>query len=497
MKNARVIQHLKELSPGELRRFEVFVTSPYFNQNPKLISLIDWLVKLAPEFHEAGLAKEQLHKVMFGDELPFHAQAVHDQCSQLLRLLERFLGYEHFDEEELATFNHQLAAFSQRPLQEHAGRLVKKVQKSQEDFPYRNGHYYYHCFTTEFIKDTIAGTSNNRQIIGSLPQAAMNLDTFYLATRLRLGCEMINRKNLKNTEYQNHFTEHLLHAIHQSESSLLEVPVIAIYYRIFLALTEPDQPQHYQKLVNLLYEHDRLFPRDEAYSMYAYAQNYCIRRINQGDGQYLQAIFSLYQRMLENELILNQGVLAHEHYKNITTVGLRTRQFEWVKDFLDKYRHRLHPDYRLNAYNYNLAVFHYEQQQYREAMKLLNSVNFTDIFYHLSAKSTLLKIYYDLGDGDSLKYQIQAFRALLKRNQKIPRYHVQTHQNLLRWISKLWQVKKKLTRSFDLEELHPKALKVAEELNQAKGVANLRWLKKKAEELVKKTSGQPDKQAAR
>ena len=211
--------------------------------------------------------------------------------------------------------------------------------------------------------------------------------------------------------------------------------------------------------------------------MYAYAQNYYIRQINRGESRYLHEILQLYKQLLANELLLDQGMIAHEHYKNITTVGLRTKAFDWVLEFLEHYRSRLHPDIRENAYTYNLAAYHYERQQYREAMKLLNHVTFTDVFYHLSAKSILLKIYFELRDDDSLRYHFQAFEAFIKRNKQIPGYHTQTHRNLLRFAKKLWRIRRKQDKYGQEADLSRRLADLEDAMNETRAIANSSWLR--------------------
>lgn len=484
MKKPRLIQILEGLNPGELRRFESFVASPYFNQSETSLKLLRYLMGLHPDYPGELLAKARLFRAMYGSGPPFKAQAVHDQMSQLLRLLEQFFSQEHFRQDETEQKLHLLGELSHRRLGDHFGRQWRQVEQEQEEAPHRNSTYFLQRYRSYVYADTVAGQHQTRQIKGRLPEAVQNLDTYYLATRLRLSCEMVNRRNLVNAEYETQFIDQVLQMLSVPGNPYQQVPVIAIYYHIYLTLTEKEADQHYHTLVNLLSQHDHLFPPDEAYSMYAYAQNYCIRKINQGETSFLQEILQLYQRLLENGLLLDQGLLAHEHYKNITTVGLRTRAYTWVRDFLEKYRHKLHPDIRENAYTYNLAAYFYEQQRYRDAMRLLNHVTFTDVFYHLSAKSILLKIYFESEDYDSLKYHQQAFAAFLKRNKQLPRYHIQTHSNLLRLVKKAGRLRQRLQQPEpNRASLQQGLTDIEQDIEQAEGVANLSWLRQKLAQL--------------
>jgi len=483
MKSIRLIEELSYLSPGEFRRFVDFVSSSFFSQNPKLISLVRHLRKASPDFPESLLDKQVLFRVLFGKEVSFSEQKVHDQITQLRRLLEQFLAQLSFERDTSDQSRHMLNTLSQKGMGGAFQRIYKKASRVKEQqLAFNAGHYLFQYQLGE-LADGMAGKAQTRAVKADLGQTISNLDAFYLATRLRVSCELLNRRNVVNAHIQLEPVTPLVEVLSQADDTYLDKPFIAIYNQIYLALSDPKEEVHYHRLKGLLREHAGLFKRKEAYQMYAYAQNYCIRKINGGVGAYLKELFILYQDLLEQDILLDHGQLAHEHYKNIATVGMRLKEFDWVGSFLEKYHSRLHPDHRVNAYTYNLSAFYYEQQQYSEAMKLLNQVEFTDVFYYLSAKSMLLKIFYEMGDGDSLKYQIQAFRAFLKRNKQLPRYHIQNHSNLLKFVNKAWQIHRRVD-DLEEEEIAKRVKSLQEEIKQSQGVSNAAWLRRKVSELI-------------
>jgi hypothetical protein len=66
------------------------------------------------------------------------------------------------------------------------------------------------------------------------------------------------------------------------------IPSITIYYQILMTFTDADTEVHFEELKRLLDEHTTKFPPDEARDMYAYAQNFAIRKINAGEKRYLE-----------------------------------------------------------------------------------------------------------------------------------------------------------------------------------------------------------------
>ncbi len=338
------------------------------------------------------------------------------------------------------------------------------------------------AFRLGVLGDAFRGRISTRGFSENLADMDHHLDVFYISSKLGLACEIQNRRQLHNAAYQTGLIEEVVSWLDGPGKPLQEVPAVGVYYQIYLMFAHEEAESHYQELVVLLKNHSSLFPKQEAYRMYAYALNFCTRQINRGNRSYMGELFVLYQQLLNTGLLLEEGILAHSHYKNITTVGLRLKKFDWVRNFLDTYQSSLHPAYQENAYSYNLSIYYYEQEKYHEAMRLLQQVEFTDVFYQLSARCMLMKIYYELGDWDGLKYLSQAFLAFLKRNKHIPSYHIQTHQNFIRFTKKSARLAQALNR-LTIEEYQDRKQQILSHMQQAGVVSHSRWIEQKLDAL--------------
>ena len=208
--------------------------------------------------------------------------------------------------------------------------------------------------------------------------------------------------------------------------------------------------------------------------MYVYAKNYCIRKINHGDIEYIRELFDLYKVMLKDRIIFKDNYLSQFDYKNIVYLGLRISEFDWVQQFIVKYNEHLDPAIRANAYTYNMAYFHFFQNNYDEVLTLLRSVEFTDFYYHLDSKSLLLKTYFELEESEAFFSLIEAFKVYIKRNNLIPAYQKSGYTNMIKLTSKMF--KWKLNPRNDLQDL-------VDEFNNTKPVVDVLWIKKKLEDL--------------
>src|SRR5436190_23071420 len=95
--------------------------------------------------------------------------------------------------------------------------------------------------------------------------------------------------------------------------------------------------------------------------MYQYVLNYCIKQINQGNILYQKTQLDTYKIILKIGVLTHSGTISQWDYKNITTVSLRQKDFDWAKNFITVYKNYLSPEEKENAYSYNLANYHFHR----------------------------------------------------------------------------------------------------------------------------------------
>ncbi len=429
------------------------------------------LKKIHPEFDEKQTNKKSVYKKLFPGKR-FNEQVLRYVMTDLTRLLEEFLVQKQFSENETLRKHLLMQSLNQRDLDKYFLQHINDAYEVQKKSPYRDALFYERQAMLE--EDSYSWTSrkDNRAIDSSLQSLVDNIDIHYLTKKLKYSCEIINRMNVLKVQYNISFLDNTLEFLKQNSFS--HVPAIMVYFQVLLTLRESENEVHYRKLKTLLAEHIDKFPNSELRDIYGFIQNYCIRQINLGNNNYLRELFENYKILLEKEIIIEDGSLAQFDFKNIVTISLRLDEFKWTEKFIEKYSLLLSADFRKNAINYNLARLHYSKKQYRDALRLLLAVEFTDVYYHLDSKSLLLRIYYDLEDWEPLLSLFNTFKIYLKRNKLISEYQRTTYTNLVKFVRKLTRIK--MGSKLPLE-------RVKQEIEEVKQIADLTWLQSKVEEL--------------
>jgi hypothetical protein len=476
MLNTKLVQILAALSPREFKSFEQYVASPYFNRNKQVGELLDIIKPFHPTYDNTKFTREYVFTKLFGKGQPFNEAKLRYVLSDLTLLLESFLSVDEFLQNPQEQKYFLVKSLRERNMDKYFLQHLEEAHAQNNKPGLADSDFYFYNYLFNEQSYLYTSVKNNRSVDSSLQELIDNLEIFYLAKNLKYYCEIINRQNILSVNYKLSIFEKIIPYL--QERSFEEYPVIHIYVTILKTLTETDHNEDYDKLMDLVALHASKFPSNEVRDMYAFAQNYCIKQINSGNTNFLRKLFELNKTLLATGLIFESGYLSPHDFKNIVTVALRLEEFEFAHDFIQNQKDRLDPAIRENAYTFSLAWYHFFRKEYDKTLKTLLRVEFTDVYYHLDAKSLLLKTYYELNEEDALYSLFDAFKIYLRRNKLISDYQREVYSNLIGFTRRL------VTARHGSNRVNPEELK--KEIQETKKVADINWLLSKVEELEKK-----------
>lgn len=483
MKNSKLLRLLRKLSKEERQRFQIYLQSPYCNPHPRLCDLYEAILKYAPEFEHKKLTKEGLQKQLYGEKA-YRDQKIADEISLLYRRLKDFLGEERKKQETILDEIDSLHALSEKGLNDLFEIEFRRHEKNLLQRPFLDEAYHRQQLALASVRNDHFGRQLLRTQHEGLEKKHQALDQYYLAIKLRESCEALNRQHIINTEVPILLTDVLIQSLSKANHPYRKIPVIDAYFHIYQALAHPEDEQHYEEMLEILDLYASFFAPAENRAMYKYAQNSCIRRINQGAEGYEEKLFAIYQTLINNELIFFEEELAHTDYKNIVSLALKLGKLEWAHDFLHGFAERLAPAFQENAFRYAQAAYLTEKGETTQALNLLQAISYTDIFYQLSARILILRIYYQLKDYDSLSYQINAFRHFLGRNKEIEKDKRNQYLQYLSWLKKVTR----LTEQRHLEDENKwlaRQQKLLTDFSQAAPMVQRSWLERELKQYFK------------
>lgn len=435
MENSKLITNLRALTPNEMRRFAEFVDSPFFNKHEDTKKFFEVIRDHRDRW--GRITKEEVYSLIFSGK--YQEFKINNLMFNLMELLKEFLGHLEF------TQSNEKANFILRGAQNRGmWKLIEDVSKKERDelesIRIKDQEYFERVFQLEqFTDQSIIMRGKNHAPVNIEKEEAA-LDIGFVLKKLKNGCDILNRMMIFNYKYDLGILHHLLPYIKERWSFFGEIPIINIYYRVLSAFLEPDHHNRFFELVEFIEKNRSEINEEDLRRIYRYAINIGIELLNVDEKKFSRGTFRLYQAMIKDGLQLENDEIRDMDFKNIVTLSCRLKEFDWTKWFMDAHRGHLNVEFRKNTYNFCLAFYHYNQQNYQEALMLLSKLNFKNPFYLINAKSMQIKIFYELKEYDLLLSFLESFRLFLIRNKKISPSRISLNQNYVKYTRKFAQL---------------------------------------------------------
>ncbi len=465
---------LSQFDKIEMNRLEKYIQSPYFNRSEAITTLFQIFMKNIESKRKKELVKEevwkQIHPKEKMDDLRFRKYN-----SDLLRLVEGYMAQQVYDENPLHQAIYLMDAVSRKKMDKLHNSTVRTARQLSDKQQYRPATYYFYQYQIERNFYKLTDFESKRDDKSNIEEIINNLDRFYLAEKLKYYLDVLTRQKVVSHDFDVLFIEEILQ--HLGVQSYLDYPPIAIYYQVYLTHKEPDKEEHYYKLKELIEEHIDTFPPEEAYSIYRFALNYCITKLNRGSIPFHEEYILIYEILLEKKDISEKVELTSSSFRNTVVIALRLKKFDWAEKFIENFQDKLPSEERENTVNINLATVYFYQKKYDKVITLLQAADFPDVLANLSAKSMLMATYYEIDEGNLLFSFMESFRVYLSRHKSITSDRKAAYNDLIKFTKKLTEIIPRDKKAIQ---------KLKEELEATKNVASLNWLKEKVEELEKR-----------
>ena len=463
MNDSTLLQVFHSLNKEDIRKIGKALLSPAVNTRQDVISLWKHLCKMQNR-KRADWSKETAHTAVYPGEL-YQEKQIRYCMHFLLSAIRTYLTHEELQQSPGLESILLTKAYRKRGLEQVFLKANQKAINDLTSQPNRNANYYHSIYQLHFERYQLTNRKQRAQQEG-LSQLTDSFTHYTIIQTLQLGCMLLAHKNVnQSTLGQLPLLSEVL-SLAQKEP-YRDIPAVKLYYYIYRTLLNESNHGDFTQLKKLLFEHKTLFPPSEIRALYLLVINYCIKQLNSGQRNYIQEAFELYKAGLDNKILLDNGVLSTYTYSNVLQLGVALKQYDWVEQFLEKYKNYLPLTERENTYLYNLTVFYFRKPDYDKAIELLQQVEFHDVFYNLDARRMLLQVYYETDAFDALESLLDSFSVYLRRHQKEIGYHYHNYANLL-----------KMVRLIQRSNLSDKSVRkqLKEKIQNLKVVAERDWL---------------------
>lgn len=474
MNRSNLIILLESLSPYELNRIHKFVASPYFNKSKKIISLFE---AIKSDLNKAKLRKKEFYYKRATGESNYNDQKFRNLSSDLFKLTLAFLAQEEFEEDYRYKANTLITSVDKRELKPLFEKATNTAYKWRDKVELRDGDYFLYNFhleknifnlESEFEKKQSSKKENREQDVLKIND---NLDYFYMIEKLKYYNTYLSHKSLYQSTAEFPYIDKVLAIVKMHQHEL--PPALRIYYEIYKTAINSDDLKSYRNLKILVRRYHNLFNRKDAKNIYESLINFTIKQVNKGNNDFYNELLDVYSEGIETSLILEKGKLSPTSYRNIVTIGLRQKKFDWVLEFINEKKVLIDEQYRENAYNYAVSLFYFYKKDFKKVIESVRDIEFEDTLYANMSKSMVMFSYYELYDEEALMYFADSFSMYLRRSKNISDSKKREFQNLIRF-----------TKRMNKSRYDPsKLVKIKQDVLAAKAISSKQWLLEKLKDV--------------
>ncbi len=435
MKKSQLVHILNTFSTKEIREMRKWLNSPAHNQRQDVIQLFEYFFEDNHLAKEDSLEKPIIFSWIFPKETYDDAK-MRQVIFFLLKTIEEFLIYQEINADEVNMKIMLARTFRKRKLDKLFQKNIKQSEKLLEGIAFENIKYLRNNYLIQSEKS--AFLSKRNRLDKNLQNVSDALDVSFLSEKLKESCLMLSHQSVYKKELNYGLLDALLPYVEQEE--YLKYPIVATYFYVYKTIIGDDDESYFYLLKEKIYQYASQFSLIEIRDIHLMTINYCIRKMNSGVENFIREAFELYKLGFESKILIENNQVTRVTFHNVVSIGLKLKEYTWVENFINNYQQYLEEKHRQGFVYYCLARLHYGKKDYEKAMKLLvQEVHYDDIIINLSAKTLLMKMYYELDEFDVLESLLESMRTYLQR-KKVMGYHKSNYKNIVRLTKKLLKV---------------------------------------------------------
>ena len=445
MRESKLTEMVKGISPAEFRKFGEFLNSPYHNKSRKIIQLYELINFNYDEFDANVITNEKIAKAIFSGEGD-KDQNVRTLISSFTALLEEFLVIEELNNNSLHGKTFLLKSLRDRNILKTFDMVSKEITEIQQKDFNRNTDYYYNEFTFKETWLNYHGEDLDLDLDKSYQEMSDNADHLFIVTKLKVLNTVISRKILSGISiYKTYWAvENILKYIEKNIDEIEQHhPIIYSEYKILMMVLEPDKVKHFHDLEKHVFHNISRYNEEELEQVYYSLSNYCVNKIALGEDKFVNELYKIHSNFEKTGFYEKNKNLQYTDFIGVIICGLNMKQMKWVEHFFETYKGNIASEVKRDTINLSSALIAFQNKKYKDCIGFLSKVGYKYTYFYLKSKETLIKAYYELGEIESLEAVVDAAKHYLKRHKEMLSIHFDRYILFLNYVINLMKLDKK------------------------------------------------------
>lgn len=449
MEKSKINRLIKTFSKTEKKEFIKFLKSPFHNSNKNLIKLFILLEKCAEE-KKGGFDNEFIYMNLFPGK-KFDYSRLRVLSSELLEKAENFISVNNFCSDKAETKLYLLKELKNRKLDSLYRTNFREAEQFLNDFKQIDQNYFLNCYKLYHqYTDYLVSVDEQNYSTNIVIKSGENLLVFFLTGFLNIAHELKIHEETFNIRFDSNIISDAVDSIDftsiirkMEKRKYAYADAVKIYHLMFLAYIKPENDKLYFELKKLIKNTLHSINEDEKFNLYIILESICVTKLSHGKRDFYKELLSIYKDMINNRIYLASGSDYFQLilFRNMFYTALLMKDFEWCRDFIEKYSELLHPEHRDDTYNFAVAHLHFEKMDYEEALKAIYKVNHDFFVFKFDARIVMLKIFFETERYEQALSLIDSFAHYLTGNSKVPPLDKERFGNFLKHVKNIIRIK--------------------------------------------------------
>lgn len=441
MKDSQIIKILKTFSKQEMRSFERFVNSPYFNTSEATVKLFAALKDFYPGFSADGLTKQKLFTGVYGKR-KYSNELFNKLASNLIKLSLEFITITNSTLKQYAL----LRGLRKKQLNSLFRSNFIKIERELERENVNEGDVVYQILINQENRNFYLDTDNYYGVeISGLRH--MELNTVYFLERV--AANYIEKTNIGVTQEikesriitklnENIDYERLYEKISGSD---LFYKKRLLHFLSMILLHKSRNERFYREIKATLFD-TPLWDVDLINLGFIYLLDFITYKVKAGDDSYLHERHLVYKKIEHDSFASGNVKIIFTFFRNFILSGINTKDFEWSKYVLDRYLPEIEERGNTGIKFYFDALIGFHEGDYQRALTSINKLDLKNIamdkfglFFDI--RFLRFKIYFELGLIEESLAMIDSFEHFLKKDTKINKSVKPSYIGFIKYYKKL------------------------------------------------------------
>lgn len=480
MNNSSLLQLLKKFDKQQLKDFNNFVKSPFFNSNKALISLYEYIRKQYPVYEPAKLEKQYISSKIFG-KAEYNDGFFRVLMSNLQSLAEEYLTYTGMQREPQMKNKYLLTELNRLGENKLAERILKKELETLEDAsPAHPDDYlglYNMAFFRRYFYSTKFTVSKSSKPDTWIYDEQKYLIYYFLLRLLADHFYHLNQQNVINYKPRLYFLDEASDFLEHNKE-FLESPVLNITY-LRVLLLKNNRLEDFRRLKeNFIEIFDKLGRKDN-FNTISVILNFCFRNFYETGNEDMMR-----ERLNILRFALGKGLTSFEDnepfdsqwFFNIISTGFELGETVWTEEFLNKYKAEVESEKENFLVNIGMAFLSFNKGEYGDSLEYISRIRkIGSASEKFSIKIHQMRVYYEMDMIEQAESAADTFRHVLQNDKVISEFNSVLFRNFHTFYSRMLMMLRKPAKA-------DKA-KLRSELLRTNNTFHKNWLLNKVDEL--------------